>query len=236
MMLPVFTSFLARILSGWHRSVGAGPKIAARGCSARTPYKSARGLILAISLLLPAILFAQVGGSISGRVADATGSGVNAAKVTVRNVETGATRVLTTDESGNYQALALGVGAHEIKVEKTGFKSAVRSGVNLEVGQNAVVNIALEVGDLVQQVEIVDDAPIVNTTTSPTAGFVDEREVKELPLNGRSFDNLITLNPGTVNYSAMKSANTSTSNGNTFTVAGRRTSENLVLMNGIEYT
>jgi hypothetical protein len=60
--------------------------------------------------------------------------------------------------------------------------------------------------------------------------------VKDLPLNRRSFDNLITLNPGAINYSAMKSAQTSTSNGNTFTVAGRRTAENLFLLNGIEYT
>ena len=77
---------------------------------------------------------------------------------------------------------------------------------------------------------------MVNTTTSATSGVVGEREVKDLPLNGRSFDNLITLNPGTINYSAMKSANTSTSDGNTFSVAGRRTSENLFLINGMEYT
>ncbi len=60
--------------------------------------------------------------------------------------------------------------------------------------------------------------------------------MKDLPLNGRSFDNLIALNPGTINYSAMKSANTSTSDGNTFSVAGRRTSENIFLLNGVEYT
>ena len=65
--------------------------------------------------------------------------------------------------------------------------------------------------------------------------MVGEREVKDLPLNGRSFDNLITLNPGAINY-ALKSANTSTSNGNTFSVAGRRPMDNLFLLNGIEYT
>jgi hypothetical protein len=77
---------------------------------------------------------------------------------------------------------------------------------------------------------------VVNTTTASVAGMVDERQVKDLPLNGRSFDNLITLNPGAINYSAMKSANTSTSDGNTFTVAGRRPGDNLFLLNGIEYT
>ena len=66
--------------------------------------------------------------------------------------------------------------------------------------------------------------------------MVTESQVKDLPLNGRSFDNLITLNPGAINYSALKSANTSTSDGNTFSVDGRRTSENIFLLNGIEYT
>ncbi len=66
--------------------------------------------------------------------------------------------------------------------------------------------------------------------------MVGEQQIKDLPLNGRSFDNLITLNPGAINYSAMKSPQTSTSNGNTFSVDGRRTYENLFLLNGIEYT
>jgi len=88
----------------------------------------------------------------------------------------------------------------------------------------------------VQQVTVSEEAPVVNTTTAPVSGMVGQRQLKDLPLNGRSFDNLLTLNPGAVNYSAMKSAGTSTSNGNTFAVAGRRTYENLFLLNGIEDT
>ena len=80
-----------------------------------------------------------------------------------------------------------------------------------------------------------EEAPVVNVTTAAVSGIVDERQIKELPLNGRSFDDLITLNPGAINYSALKSPNTATSNGNTFSVAGRRTSENLFLLNGVEY-
>ncbi len=103
------------------------------------------------------------------------------------------------------------------------------------VGEDAVVNLRLEVGDLAQQVTVFEETPIVNTTTAQTSGVVDEREVKDLPLNGRSFDALIALNPGAVNF-GLKSANTSTSNGNLFTVAGRRPADNIVLLNGIEYT
>lgn len=194
--------------------------------------------LLVVSLVLSAARLApaQVAASLSGRVEDATGSPVQAVKVTVRNAETGATRTALTDEQGNYRVLALAVGLHEVKAEKTGFRASVRMGVNLAVGQEAVVNLRLDVGEITQEVTVSADAPLVNTTTAQISGLVTEQQVKDLPLNGRSFDNLITLNPGTVNYSAMKTAQTSTSNGNTFSVAGRRTSENLFLLNGVEYT
>jgi hypothetical protein len=174
--------------------------------------------------------------AISGTVEDTSGAMVQGATVTVKNLETGASRTVTTDQSGNYTLVSLPLGPQELKAEKTGFKTALRTGVVLVVGQQAVVNFRLELGELVQQVTLVDETPLVNTTTSSVSGVVGSQQIKDLPLNGRSFDTLITLNPGTVNYSAMKSAGTSTSNGNTFSVEGRRTYENLFLLNGIEYT
>jgi hypothetical protein len=174
--------------------------------------------------------------AISGTVEDATGAAVGGATVTVSSLETGATRTVMTDEAGNFRVLQLPLGPQEVRAEKQGFKAEIRRGVNLAVGQEAVVNLRIEVGAVAEQVIVLDEAPVVNTTTAATSGIVGEREVKELPLNGRSFDNLIALNPGAINYSAMKSPQTSTSNGNTFSVAGRRTGENLFLLNGIEYT
>ena len=107
--------------------------------------------------------------------------------------------------------------------------------MNLTVGEDAVVNVGLELGQVVQQVAVTSESPVVNTTTASEAGLVSEQQVKDLPLNGRSWDALLTLNPSALNY-ALKSANTSTSNGNTFAVVGRRPSDGLVLLNGIEYT
>jgi hypothetical protein len=174
--------------------------------------------------------------AISGRIEDAAGIPVECRNVTVKSVETGATRVATTDDGGNFKVLSLPLGPQEVKAEKTGFKAAVRMGIDLKVGQEAVVNLHLEVGELLQQVTVLEEAPVVNTTTASVSGVVGEREVKDLPLNGRSFDNLITLNAGAINYSSMKSPQTSTSDGNTFSVAGRLTAENLFLLNGVEYT
>jgi hypothetical protein len=186
-------------------------------------------------LLICASAAAQVTAAISGKVEDASGAAMKGAAVTVKNLETGATRAVTSDDSGDFRALSLPIGPYQVRAAKAGFKTEVRNGVNLVVGQEAVVNLRLQIGELSQEVTVSEETPVVNTTTSSVSGLVGEREVKDLPLNGRSFDNLMTLNPGVVNYS-LKSANTSTSNGNTFSVAGRRPADNLVLLNGIEYT
>ena len=188
------------------------------------------------SLLATAIAWAQVSASIAGRVTDASGAAVGGARVTIKSRETGAARTVATNDSGVYRIVSLPVGAQEIRAEKAGFKAALRTGINLEVGQSAVVNLQLEIGTNAQQVTVRGETPVVNTTPDSVSGVVGEREVKELPLNGRSFDDLIALNPGAINYSAMKSANTSTSDGNVFSVAGRRPGDNLFLLNGIEYT
>jgi len=195
------------------------------------------GLVIAMVVLAAGADFvrAQVTATISGKVEDASGAAVGGVIVAVKNVETGATRTVITDETGNYRALSLPVGSHDVRAEKPGFRAAVRTGINLAVGQEAVVNLKLEVGELTQEVTVSLETPLVDTTTTSVAGLVGEREVKDLPLNGRSFDNLITLNPGAINYT-YKSPGTVTSQGNTFSVAGRRPLENLFLMNGIEYT
>src|SRR5579884_301980 len=237
MILTVFTSYSARTRSGCPRSAGAEAKAAARGCyRQKTNWLgiSRRSRLILFCAALP--VYAQVNASISGHVEDASGGAIRGAKITVTSVETGAIRSASTDDSGNYRVLQLPVGEQQVKAEQKGFKSEIRGGIHLQVGQEAVVNFKLEVGEFVQAVTVSEDAPVVNTTTAQDSGVVGEREVKDLPLNGRSFDNLITLNPAAINYSAMKSPNTSTSDGNTFSVAGRRTSENLFLLNGIEYT
>jgi hypothetical protein len=177
----------------------------------------------------------QVTAAISGRIEDPSGAAIKSVAVTVKNVETGATRAVLTDETGGFRALSLPIGPYEVKAAKAGFKTRVRSGINLVVGQEAVVNLRLDIGDLTQVIEIIEPPPLLSITTVSNLGLVDEHEVKDLPLNGRSFDDLMTLNPGVINY-GLKSANTSTSNGSTFSVAGRRPADNLVLLNGIEYT
>jgi Carboxypeptidase regulatory-like domain len=196
-----------------------------------------RSVVLSVLVFAGSILctWAQVTATISGKVEDASGAAVGGAMVTVKSLETGATRTVTSDETGNYRVLSLPLGVQEVRAEKAGFRAAVRTGVSLLVGQEAVVNLKLDVGQVNQEVTVAAETSMVDATTANVSGMVNERQIKELPLNGRSFDNLITLNPGSINYT-YKSPGTVTSQGNTFSVAGRRPLENLFLLNGIEYT
>lgn len=177
---------------------------------------------------------AQVTAAVSGSVMDPSGAAISGAAITVKSVETGSERHTETDASGNYQVTFLPLGQTEVKAEKAGFQPVDRTGLTLAVNQNAIVNFRLRLGAFVSQVTVSEQAPIVNTTTESVAGLVGEEQVKDLPLNGRSFDNLITLNPGAISY-PLRSAGTSTNNGNEFTVNGRRPMENIVLLNGVEY-
>lgn len=196
----------------------------------------ARHCALALMLILAAqSAQAQVTAAVSGTVEDASGSGVPGAAITVTSLETGGQRHTTTDASGNYSVLSLPLGATEVRAEKTGFQPVDRTGIRLVLNQNAKVNFQLQVGPYVSQVNVSEQAPVVNTSTQSVAGLVGEAELKDLPLNGRSFDNLITLNPGAINYT-LRSAGTSTSNGNIFSVDGRRPLDNIFLLNGIQYT
>jgi hypothetical protein len=184
-------------------------------------------------------LDAQVSASITGVITDATGARVPAAAIRVKNVETGAIRDTLSDEAGRYQVLALPVGEYEIRVSKTGFQEQIRTGVHLVVGQEAAVDLTLRVGEVKEQVSVEGEAPIVNTTTRDVSGLVGERQVKELPLNGRSYDLLLQLNPGIVNFTSQKTGGTGISNSttaNNFAVSGNRPQQNIFLLNGVEYS
>ena len=188
-----------------------------------------------VLLAFPATMWAQVAASISGKVVDASGAAVNGATVTVREMETDAKRVATTDAAGNYHFLSLPVGIYELSAEKSGFETQLWSGIRLNVDQEVVENVRLAVSGSAQEITVSATNPVVNTTTSSVSGLVGEEEIKDLPLNGRSFDDLITLNPGTVNYSGLRSANTTTSNGSAFAVDGQKPGDNETLLNGVEY-
>ena len=182
---------------------------------------------------------AQVTASLSGRVLDQSGAAVESATVTARNVDTGVVRTTNSDDQGRYEMFALPLGPYEVRASKQGFAEGVRTGVQLVVGEEAAVDFTLPVGPVSQEIKVNEDAPLVNTTTTDISGVVGEQQVKDLPLNGRSYDLLLPLNPGVVNFTSEKTGGTGVSNstnGNNFAVDGNRPQQNLFLLNGVEYT
>ena len=182
---------------------------------------------------------AQVSASITGVVTDPSGAPISAATVTAKNLETGAVRIASTDDAGRYLVLSLPLARYEVRVTKGGFRDAIRNGVNLAVGQEARVDLSLQVGTIETQVSVNADASFVSTTTSDISGLVGEQQIKDLPLNGRSYDLLLPLNPGIINFTSQKTGGTGISNSSTannFAVSGNRPQQNIFLLNGIEYT
>ncbi len=198
-------------------------------------------LILGWLLFVPCVsqLYGQVSAVISGTVTDQSGATVSGATVTVKSADTGAVRTTSTDDSGLYRVFSLPVGEYEIRVQKPGFSDEVRTGVHLAVEQSAVVDSSLRLGPASQAVTVNADAPVVSVATKDISGLVNDRQIRELPLNGRSYDELLTLNPGVVNFTFEKTGGVGVSNatnGNNFAVSGNRPQQNLYLLNGVEFT
>src|SRR5229473_2513716 len=196
-------------------------------------------LALALGMSLPPVSSAQGDAAIQGAVSDSSGGAVPGVTIRIKNVETGAERNLVTDEAGRYNAAALPAGRYEVRAEKTGFRSEDKTGISLLLGQRETADLVLQVGDVQQTVHVESAPTVVAVTTEDISGLVGERQVKDLPLNGRSYDQLLTLNPGIVNYTSQRAGGIGTSNsvvGNMFSASGHRPQENLYLLNGVEFT
>jgi len=183
--------------------------------------------------------FAQVSATLSGAVTDQSGAAVTAADVTARNLDSGLSRSTVTDQEGRYRLFALALGQYEIRVKKSGFAEALRTGIRLVVGQDATADVGLRLGAVSEEMKVEGDTSVVTVTTQDISGLVGERQVKDLPLNGRSYDLLLTLNPGIVNFTTEKTGGVGVSNsttGNNFAVSGNRPQQNLFLLNGVEFT
>src|SRR5439155_1411619 len=193
--------------------------------------------VLLISVMLSGhLVSAQVTtGTISGRVQASSGAVIPGVSVTARNLDTGIDRTVTTDEGGRYTAPNLTLGDYEVQAQLPGFQTEIRSGITLTVGRTAVVNLVLKVGQISDRVTITEEAPLVESTTSAMSSLVDARTIRDLPLNGRSWDNLALLQPGVVSVGAGQgSAAFDFGTGTRFNVNGSRAYANSFLLDGTD--
>src|SRR5213594_401030 len=172
-------------------------------------------LLLVIFALLPAMALAQATtGTISGAVTDESKAIMPGVSIQVKNVETGATRTLVTDANGRYRALNLAPGIYTVTAELQGFVPATRESLALEIGREVAADLILKVGGVTEHVTVEGAATNVDLSSAVAGGVVTTTQIAELPLNGRSFMQLATLQPG-VTVSRATSADFTGGFGNT---------------------
>src|SRR5580704_116719 len=206
-------------------------------------YRQFQGLgflaALTLSLVLTGSLHGQVAGAmLTGTVSDQCGAFVPNAKVAIKSAATGLTREITSDANGVYSAPNLPPGKYDVIVSAGGFATLMQKDVTLTVGESQLLNVSLRIGQSTQTVQVSAGLPTVDLASSTMSDEVNSTTVRELPLNGRDWTLLATLQPGA---SAIRpqAATTSTANRanrglrNQFTANGHRPFENNYRMDGI---
>jgi len=164
---------------------------------------SARRLVLAtivISLACSAAFSQGDTGRILGVVTDQNGGNVAGAAVTISDVQRGITRNLSTGDGGEYVAGDLLPGTYKVHVEVKGFKHFERQNILLEVGKDLRIDVVLQPGSVSETITITEEVPMVDTTSTTLGGTISNEIINDLPLNGRNYQNLLTLRPGTSIY------------------------------------
>ena len=207
--------------------------------------ETAVGLMTCLALAVCLTLFwsapaeAQVSGAtMSGLITDPSGAGIPNANVSIKNVGTGEVREVPTNDDGFYSAPNLLPGKYEVTITAQGFTKVVQKGITLTVGAQQALNLSLKVGQVTQTVEVTAAPPEVQTSSSAVTSTVDSITVRELPLNGRDWTSLATLEPGvakipnqvTTAFSANKG---NRGFGNQLTDSGHRPNENSYRVNGV---
>lgn len=190
--------------------------------------------LLCLAVAWQGALFGQNTGTILGVVKDQSGAILPGATVTATAVDTGIARTTTTGARGNYRIPALAVGSYQVQAGMSGFQTSVRSGINLTVGRDAVVDFTLQVGNVAEQVTVTGEAPLVEATTATVSGVVDQQQMKDIPLNARSFIELVPLQTGAVFAEAGNTSSPTWGFGKKLSVVGTRYNANSFLLDGAD--
>ena len=197
-----------------------------------TSLKNLACLLITIAISF-SVVAQQITGNIRGSVVDPSGAVLQAATVTAKQTETGLARVATTNHEGAYLLVELPVGHYQMEVEAPGFKKYLQEGISLNVNETATVPVHLAVGTETQRVEVQSDAQSIQSTVSTLGKVVLERELLDLPLNGRNFSQLGLLQPGVVPITpGLAEAGGSLRAGQAYAVNGQRPESNNFLIDG----
>ena len=162
-----------------------------------------RKLLATLVLFVIGVSLAMAQGTtatILGTVRDQTGAVLPGVNVQVSNLETGRVRNVATDAGGRYRVPALELGSYSVQGSLAGFRTFSKSGVVLTIGSEVVVDLAMEVGQIAESVTVTGETPLVETTNAQISGLVGDKQIRDLPLNGRSYDQLAFLQPGVIRF------------------------------------
>jgi hypothetical protein len=164
--------------------------------------KVARVLAVVCALLLASVAAYPQGssGRILGVVTDQSGGNVAGATVTITDVARGVSQTLTTDSDGAYIALNLSPSTYTVRAEYKGFKTFERKNILVEVGKDVRIDAVLQPGSTTETITITEEVPMVDTTSTTLGGTISNEIINDLPLNGRNYQNLVSLRPGTMIY------------------------------------
>ena len=178
-------------------------------------------------------------GAIEGTVKDPSGASVVNAQVEVKNVNTGVSRSAVTDTAGRYVVLSLPVGDYEVRANAPGFRTTVRSEVTLVIGRTAVVDFDLSLGQISETVSVTGAPPLVESTHATLGEVVQNKQIIDLPLNGRSYAQLALLSPQVVAGGTGIGTRTQENGVGTqgyFSISGSRPEGNQFTYNGMNVT
>lgn len=187
-------------------------------------------LVVAFSVLSTGAFAQSVNATLRGSVKDSSGALIQGATIRITNLEKGIERSLVTNSSGDYVALQLPAQAYSISASASGFRSQVRDNFVLQVSQEARLDFVLEVGSVSDQIVISEVAPIIQSEDGSSSGVVDEKRIKELPLNGRVFYDLARLVPNVFN----PAQGSSLAARGGFNVAGNSEVTNNFMLDGVD--
>ncbi len=186
--------------------------------------------VMLFCLRLPA---QQITGNIRGTVTDPSGAVILGAEVTASQVETGLSRSAASDRNGNYILLELPIGHYRLQIAAKGFQEYVQDGITLNVNETASISPHLALGAETLQVLVNADAELIEPTVTSMGKVVQQRELEDLPLNGRNFWQLGLLQPGVVPLTpGIGEAGGSLRNGQAYSVNGQRPESNNFLIDG----
>ena len=196
-------------------------------------------VMLVVATIGSGPIHAQVAGAtLSGTVTDASGGFIPHVQVSIKNLATRLTRTVSTDSAGFYSAPNLLPGNYEVTTTAAGFTTVVQTAIALTVGAQQVLNITMQVGQVSEKIQVTGEAPAVQLATSSISAVVNSTTVRELPLNGRSWTDLATLQPGVAAIQTQQSFAAGASRGNRGfglqeTISGARPEQNNYRLDGI---